>query len=274
MINQIIANAPVYLLVAARCFSCILTIPLLSSRTISRRAKIAIAGYMAYFIYPQVSLTTGPYSAYNSFLTLSGSFNLDFVFLLMGEALIGVLIGFYISIIFGAFSTAGQFFAFQMGFSASEAYDALSQVENPLMGQFLNYTGMLIFLQNHWYQKIFLKGLLSSFKTINCFSILEHSDTMLRFIIGSLTTLFADAFVIALPLMATLFLINVTMGILSKAAPTMNLLSEGFPILILVAFFIIALILPNLCELFTSSFLDGVEQLQLLFRHLAMEKSV
>ena len=274
MVEEIISKAPVFLLVAVRCLALIMTMPLLSSRSISRRAKIALAAYMAYFITPQLSLSTGPFADYQSYIALDGSFTLEYILLLIGEALIGVIIGFYITTIFAAFSTAGQFFAFQMGFSASEAYDALSQVENPLMGQFLNYTGMLIFLQNHWFQNIFLGGLVSSFKTINCFAIVQHSDKLLRFMVGSLTTLFADALVIALPLMGTLFLINVTMGILSKAAPTMNLLSEGFPILIMTAFFVIALILPNLCELFTSSFIDGFRQIQLLLRQLSAESSL
>ena len=52
---------------------------------------------------------------------------------------------FFVSMIFAAFSTAGQFFAFQMGFSAASAFDSLSQVENPLMGQYFNFIGILVF---------------------------------------------------------------------------------------------------------------------------------
>ncbi len=270
MLERVVSGAPVFLLVAARCFALIMTIPLFSSRTVSRRAKVALTAYMSYLIFPQVSLVHGPYSAYGSLIRSDGAFNLEFIFLLIGEAMIGVIMGFYISIIFSAFSTAGQFFAFQMGFSASEVYDALSQVENPLMGQFLNFTGLLIFLQNHWFQQIFLGGLVESFKTINCFSIINNNDVILKFMLSSLSTLFADALVIALPLMGTLFLINVTMGILSKAAPTMNLLSEGFPILILTAFFIIALILPNLCELFVSAFVDGYKSIRHLLNRITL----
>ena len=126
----------------------------------------------------------------------------------------------------------------QMGFSASEVYDALSQVENPLMGQFLNFVAMLIFLQNRWFATLFAGALETSFKSLNVFSIIESGNTIALFMTRGLTLLFRDALVIALPIMATLFLINVTMGILSKAAPQMNLLSEGFPILILTAFYI------------------------------------
>ena len=182
----------------------------------------------------------------------------------MGEGIIGLIIGFYISLIFGAFSTAGQFFAFQMGFSAAEAYDALSQVENPLMGQYLNFLAMLVFLNNRWFQKLFTYGLLASFDSLNAFSIAMNNKGLMTFMLSGLTSLFYNALIIALPLMGTLFLINVAMGLLSKAAPQMNLLSEGFPTLMLTAFFIITALMPDLLDLFESSFEAGFRQLQYL----------
>ena len=265
MLERIVANAPVFLLVAARCFALIMTLPLFSSRTIPRVAKIALTAYMAYFIYPQVSLVSGPYAAYASFISPTGAFNLQYILLLLGEGMIGIIMGFYINMIFAAFSTAGQFFAFQMGFSASEVYDAMSQVENPLMGQYFNLIAMLIFMQGKWFQKLFLGGLLTSFKSINTFSLINHQHELLTFLLSGLSTLFKDALIISLPIMGTLFLINIAMGILTKAAPQMNLMSEGFSILMLTAFFIITALMPVLCDYFTESFADGFKQLQVLF---------
>lgn len=269
MLERIVANAPIFLLVAVRCFALIMTLPLFSSRTVSRRAKVALTAYMAFFICPQISTSTGAYAQYAQFISPTGNFNLEYVLLLIGEGLIGIIMGLYISMIFAAFSTAGQFFAFQMGFSASEVYDALSQVENPLMGQYFNLIAMLIFLQNHWFQKLFLGGLVTSFKTINAFSIINNSDQLLKFLLGGLSTLFKDALIISLPIMGTLFLINIAMGILSKAAPQIKLMADGFPIMMLTAFFIITALMPYLCNFFTESFEDGFKQLQLLFIHLS-----
>src|SRR5574344_24688 len=265
MIDSIVAHAPVFLLIAVRCFALLMTLPLFSMRSVPRTAKIALAGYMAYLIMPFTNFST----VYGAYISPSGQFDLTYIALLTGEAMIGVIMGFYITIIFSAFSTAGQFFAFQMGLSASEVYDSLSQVENPLMGQYLNLIAMLIFLQNHWFQKLFLKGLVTSFKTINAFSIINNSDQLLKFLLGGLSTLFKDALIISLPIMGTLFLINIAMGILSKAAPQMNLMADGFPIMMLTAFFIITALMPYLCNFFTESFEDGFKQLQLLFIHLS-----
>lgn len=215
---------------------------------------------MAYLMMPLIDT-----SIYEPYIAADGAFSLIFVLILIGEALIGILIGFYINIIFSAFSTAGQFFAFQMGFSAASSYDSLSQVENPLMGQFFNLVAMLIFLQNQWGQRLFGGALASSFETMNFVSMVQGQSHLIRFLLSALTTLFYDAFVIALPIMGTLLLISITMGILSKAAPQMNLLSEGFPIMILLTFFMITVLLIPLANYFISSFAKGFDTLARLF---------
>ncbi len=268
MLDTIVSAAPFFLLVAVRCFGMIMTLPLTNSRSISRIAKIAICGYAAFFLFPQVSLTEGSYAVYAEFISPQGSFNLQYILCLLGEGFIGVILGFYINMIFAAFSTAGQFFSFQMGFSAAEAYDSLSQVENTLMGQYLNFVGLLVFLSNNWFQKLFLKGLEDSFKSINALSIVEHNDDLVKFMLSGLTHLFMNALLIALPVMATLFLINGAMGILSKASPQMNMLSEGFPILIMTTFFILTWLMPQLVNLFTSSFDDALKEIQNLYLKL------
>lgn len=261
MISQIVLEAPYFLLVAVRCFALLMTLPLFSIRNIPRTAKIALAGYMAYFIVPQVD-----FSSYTPFLGTDDAFSLEYLLLLAGEALIGIINGFYITVIFAAFSTAGQFFAFQMGLSASEVYDSMSQVENPLMGQYFNLIAMLMFLQGQWVQRLFLGGVVSSFKSINCLSIITEGarSSILNFMLSGLTDLFADALIIALPLMGILLLVSVSVGLLSKAAPQMNLLSEGFPVMMMLSFFIITALMPSLCDFFGRSFSVGFSKLEKL----------
>ena len=55
MLTQIAANASVFLLVAVRCFALVMTLPLLSMRSVSRISKVALAGYMAFLVLPTAS---------------------------------------------------------------------------------------------------------------------------------------------------------------------------------------------------------------------------
>ncbi len=260
MLERILSFAPSYLLVYVRCFAVVMTLPLFSVRSVSKMAKLALSGYIAFIVLPNVDL-----SVYFPYFGSNGAFSISYIMLLIGEGLIGILMGFYVSLIFSAFSTAGQFFAFQMGFSASEVYDALSQVENPLMGQFFNLVAMLVFLQSDWAQILFGRAFISSFKSLNALSFLANQESVVKFLLSGLTDLFADAFIIALPIMGVLCLISVTMGILSKAAPQMNLLSEGFPVMILTSFFIIAALMPVLCDFFNRAISAGFHNLENLF---------
>lgn len=256
MLDSVILKAPVFLLIFVRCLALLLTLPLFSMRSASRIAKVALAGYLAFFIFG-----TADFTVYDPYITEDQVFSLSYILIVVGEALIGIIMGFFVTIIFASFSSAGQFLAFQMGLSAASSYDALSQVENPLMGQFFNLVAMLVFMQTQWFQKLFMTGLVSSFNSLNAINIAGATENLVRFMIKGLVSLFADALVISLPVMGTLFLITVCTGLLTKAAPQMNLLSEGFPIMILVAFTIIAFSMPNIIDFFERSFSSGISEL-------------
>lgn len=88
--NNVLMNAPVFLLLFIRSFTMLLTLPLFSMRAVSRVAKVALAGYMAFFL-----LGTVDFSSYNSFIREDGIFSLNYLFIAIGEGLIGVIIGFY-----------------------------------------------------------------------------------------------------------------------------------------------------------------------------------
>lgn len=263
MLDSIFLQAPVYLLIFGRIFAMLMVLPLFSMRATPRIAKIALAGYMAFFI-----LGTADLSVYKTYLGPDGVASLQFVLLLAGEVLIGVILGFFIQVIFSSFSSAGQFIAFQMGLGAASAYDSLSQVENPLMGQFFNLVAMLVFLQTKYFQKLFIGGLATSFDALNAIDIVMTKEHLLNFMLKGLTSLFADALVIALPVMGTLFIINVCVGLLTKAAPQMNLLSEGFPIMIIVAFSLIAIAMPYVIDFFIRCFNQGFVEIEKLFLSL------
>lgn len=264
MLNEILSQAPVFLLIFARIFAMLLVLPMFSMRSASRVAKVALAGYMAFFIFGTCDL-----SYYLPYIAQDGSFSMEYFLILIGEVLIGIILGFFITMIFSAFSTAGQFLAFQMGFSAASSYDSLSQVENPLMGQFFNLIAMLVFMQTHWFQKLFLQGLVTSFSSLNAISIVNSTESIVKFVLSGLSSLFVDALVISLPVMGSLFLISICTGLLTKAAPQMNLLSEGFPIMIMLAFVIIAFILPDMIDFFVRSFEKGFADLFDFFKNVS-----
>jgi len=258
----ILNNASIFLLIFVRIGALIFTSPLLSTRAVSRIVKIALAIFVAFLCMPYYPIGVYTQGMYGDV------FSLHYILILIGELLIGVLTGFYILLIFSTFSTAGQFFTYQMGFGASGVYDSLSQVENPLMGQYFNFIAVIVFLQIKGFQKLFFIGAVESIKKVNCFVFIQNREPILALLFKSMATLFLNAMVMSLPIMGTLVLIHVTMGLLTKAAPQMNLLSEGFPLTILVTFFLLTIMFPFLMETFSSILETSFESLQYLWRSL------
>ena len=255
ILSEILNAAPAFLLIAVRALAMIETSPLLSSDSIPQVAKLSLAGFAAYAVFPSALARDW----------VLAPFGLSFIFLVIGEAIIGIIIGFFLTLIFAAFSTAGQFFSLQMGFGASETFDPLSQIENPLMGSFLNLVAMLIFITIDGFRELFLGGFWRSLQTINVMSIIGGREKIVAMVLAGLSRLFLDAMIISLPILGTLFLTSLATGLISKAAPQINILSEGFPISITTAFILIFATLPFLTEAFSRVINSGFSSLQNLY---------
>ena len=255
MFDEILARGPAFLLIAARAYAMIRTAPLLSSDAIPQIVKLALAGFLAFAAYPSALVSDWALAP----------FGLGFILLVIGEALIGIIIGFYLTVIFAAFVTAGQFFSLQMGFGASETFDPLAQIENPLMGQYLNLIAMLIFVTIDGFRELFLGGFWRSLQSINVMSLVSGRENIIFMVMSGLSRLFLDAIVISIPILGTLFLISLSTGLISKAAPQINILSEGFPIAIMVAWLLIFTALPFMTELFSRIIGSGFQTLQTLY---------
>jgi len=255
MLSEILAAAPAFLLIAVRAFAMIQVAPLLSSEAIPQVAKFALAGFAAYASFSSALVRDW----------VIAPFGLNFIFLVIGEAFIGIIIGFYLYIIFAAFSTAGQFFSFQMGFAASAAFDPVAQIENPLIGQYLNLVAMLIFVTIDGFRELFLGGFWRSLQSINVMSLIAGREHIVSMVLSGLSRMFFDALIISLPILGTLFLVSLTTGLISKAAPQINILSEGFPISIMTAFVVIFTALPFMTEMFSRVIGASFETIQTLY---------
>jgi flagellar biosynthetic protein FliR len=251
-----VSAAPLFLLLAARALAMIETAPLLSSESNPQVARIALAGFIAFAAFPSAQA-----------INAQGLeiFSLEFLFLLMGEAVIGIIMGFFITLLFAAFSTAGQFFSFPMGFTAAETLDPLAQTENPLMGQYLNLVAMMVFLSMNGFRELFLGGFWRSVQSINVAALVSGREAVTGMLLSGLSRLFLDAMVIALPIMGTLFLSSLAIGLISKAAPQINILTEGFPIAITTAFILLLATLPFMVQAFSRIIESGFGDLESLY---------
>ncbi|NBF40931.1 MAG: flagellar biosynthetic protein FliR [Spirochaetes bacterium] len=255
MIDAVAANSQLFLLVFVRVFALLATAPMISSSSIPGLVRVALSLMVAALVFPQVSSAGYPIP----------DTGLAFVLLLVGEAFVGIITGFFLLLVFAAFQLAGQMFSLQMGFGASQVFDPLSQVQIPLMGQFLNLVAMLIFVNTSGFQKIFLIGVQRSFERMRAVDLVLIRSDIAQQVMTRLSGLFQDALVIAFPILGTLVLVYVTMGLLAKAAPQMNLLVLGFPISIGITFVVLIVGMPFLAEAISQFIDEGFEVIQTMY---------
>lgn len=249
MLDDLVRNADLFFLIAVRILALVETAPLLSGEGVPQPAKVALAGFAAAAVFPWVAAA--------GYAQPDGA--AAYVAAVVGEALIGIIIGFFLNVIYAAFTTAGQFFSLQMGFGASETYDPLAQTEIPVVGQFLNLIAMFIFINVSGFQRLFLLGVERSFRSLRASDLLLNRQDWFSYAAGSIGAMFGDALILAFPIFGTLLLVSVTMGLLSKAAPQMNLLTEGFPLAIITAFALMASAMPYMIEAFAGLIEVGFE---------------
>ena len=254
--NELINNIQLYFLIFARVIAFFMIAPVLYSTGIPAMARGGLAFFTSVAVFPLVS-SLGYIIPENGLL---------YAFLLITEALTGVLMGLFLQIIFAIFQLAGQMFSVQMGFGASAAYDPLAQVEIPLVGQLFNLMGIFVFIVSGSVQKLFLTGVYRSFLAMKGDALLTNPQFLSDSLISSLAQLFEQSILIAVPMMGTLLMISVTMGLLAKAAPQMNLMMVGFPIQISVGFLLIMMASPFIIEKMVLIIENGFSQVDELLR--------
>lgn len=166
--------------------------------------------------------------------------------IIMREVLIGVAMGFAVQVVFDAIALGGQVISMSMGLGFAIFVDRQHGVSTPVLGQLFLMLGMLLFLS--------LDGHLTMIRILaDSFQILPITGDGLSYMAaGGLSQWAGQVFVIAvkiaLPAITALVIVNLSFGVMSRAAPTLNLFAIGFPIAMLLGFVAIFLNMDNFRE--------------------------
>jgi flagellar biosynthesis protein FliR len=232
-IFSLMALFPSFLLVFVRLTTFFVVAPIFSSKNIPQTVKIGLSFFLAILTFSYVGVKSIP-------------FDQTFFLLILKEAFIGLTLGFIGMILLYAIQTAGSFIDMQMGFSIASVIDPQTGSNSSLMGQF-QYALAILFLLASNAHHLLIRGVIESYKTIpvDKLGVNLASDTVLQVITQTFYHMFLSAFMIAAPLVASLFLVDVALGIVSRAVPQLNIFVVGLPIKIFAGFLILFVLLPG-----------------------------
>ena len=159
----------------------------------------------------------------------------------MTQAFVGFALGLLTVLLVNAVQTAGSFVDLFAGFSLAAIVDPINNSQVAIFGRFYELIAITLLFTTNAYL-ILVNGWFRSFKVIPAHG-LEISDVA-NVMTKNLGQFFIAAIEIAGPVLGCLFIAEVMLGVLSRAAPQLNVFSLAFPLRVVIALVVVGLALP------------------------------
>lgn len=230
-----------FILVLLRVSAIVVTIPIFGSASAPVRVKGGLSLAIAFLIVPFVDLVVPPLEV------------LPLAMRMIGEVMIGIIIGFAGRLVFAGVQLAGQLAGFQMGFAIVNVFDPVTSSQVSIMAQFQYLFAVLVFLAVDGHH-IFLSAIAESYRLVLPLDF--HFSAQLAQGIAELAkSVFVIAIKAAAPAITALLMIDIGFGLIARTVPQLNILIVGFPVKIAVGLIGIGLALPLVARMMGTIFL-------------------
>jgi len=223
-----------FLLVFVRISSFMVTVPVFSGRQIPNRYKIGFSVVLSVLC---VGVINEPIQ----------SFPLGkMVLLILKEFMVGIVLGLVANILFYAVQLAGALLDLLIGFSMASLFDPTFGTNSQITGRFKNILAILVLLATNGHH-LLIQGILASFDWITLQSSVPAwmDGRLSTFLMDCVQQMFMIGFMMAAPLIGTLFIVDVALGIIARTVPQMNVFAIFPPVKILIHFMMYIFILPG-----------------------------
>lgn len=225
--------------------------PIFGARTVPVRIRIILAVVMTLVLQSSLQSTEAiePLSS-------------NGILVILQQLAIGIVMGLILQIMFAALVMAGQLMATTMGLGFASMVDPQNGVQVTMLGQFYLIISTLFFLAIDGHL-IVLQLLLDSF-TVLPINGAEFPIQIFWELGWFVSQMFIAAVLISLPVLIGVLLVNLGFGVMTRAAPQLNIFAVGFPTTMLAGFILMFLSLPVLFPLMESLFSNSFVFLRLL----------
>lgn len=207
--------------------------PIFSSRALTAQSKIILALFITLIVAPGLPLPD-PVSPF----TWQG------ILLILQQVLIGLAIGAIFLVVFEAFVFAGHIIALSMGLAFATMVDPASGVQSPVVSQFYMIVVTLLFLSLNGHLLV-IQVLTHTFDYLPV-GLHGLSTESLKSIVEFGSFIFSAGILVAIPAVTALLLVNVSFGVIARAAPALNIFAVGFPVTLLVGLVMLSLTIPTI----------------------------
>lgn len=230
----------IYSLIFFRVSGIIFLMPFFGSENVPRLIRIGLSLVITFVLVPTLNIAG---------VALPGDL-WSYTAVVFKELVVGMVLGYVAMLVFHGIQFSGDLVGFQMGLRIGNVIDPMSEEQISIIGTLQNMLAVLIYLSLFWDHFLF-KSLAASFQVIPIAGVVLQQP-----LIGHLTRMTAEVFVIALklgaPLLAALFLADVALGFIARTAPQINVFIIGFPVKVGVGILLLGVSLPFFSFVFTK----------------------
>lgn len=219
-----------YVLVLVRVSGLLIAAPVLGSRNFPVLAKIGFAATLAALVTPVLPQLAQPLPDQLA----------PYALLAVGEMMIGLIMGFVMTLVFGAIQVAGQIMDMQSGFGLINVFNPAMETQFPIFGFFLFILAVLFLLATNGHH-VMLRALMATFEKIPIGGFVGFRPEFGLEVTRWASALFVDGMVLAAPVAAALMLAYIVLGLLGRLVPQIQLFVVGFPITIAASLTVTAL---------------------------------
>lgn len=247
----------VFLLVLVRFTGLVVAAPVLGSNNVPVIAKIGLSGLSAMLITPTLPVLGSP---------LPDDF-VAFASIAAGELVIGLMIGFVMTLAFAAIQVGGQVLDMQTGFGLMNIFNPALETQVPIFGFFLFLIAAMYLLITDGHAMM-VRALASTYTQIPLGGFVAKPELLFEVSTWG-RVMFIDGFLIAAPVAGALMLAYVTMGLLGRLIPQIHLFVIGFPITIAMGLLVVALSLSVYLHLLDGMFYRMFKDVGAMIRGMA-----
>jgi flagellar biosynthetic protein FliR len=226
-----------FLLIFVRTTAFMFAAPFFSIRNVPVYIKVSFGLILAALLYPVLNINQVAPDAGSSLYWLS----------VIQETLVGLILGFTATLAFSAIRMAGQFIDLHIGFAMAGLFDPVSGVHTTLIGEFLYIMAMLLFfvLDGHHTLLILLSR---SYEAVPLMGAV-FEPALAGEVAAIFYSAFALGFKIAAPIITVMFISDISLSLISRTVPQLNVFITGFPLKVGFGFLALIVFIPLFANL-------------------------
>lgn len=182
------------------------------------------------------------------------------VLIIVQQLLIGLVLGFMLQLVFSALMIGGHTVAMSMGLGFASMVDPQNGIQVPVIGQYYVTIATLLFLALNGHLMLIMV-LADSFETLPIGTTGLDRQTIWDVVTWG-GRMFAGGLLIAIPAVTALLMTNIAFGVITRAAPQLNIFGVGFPLTLTLGFIVMMFTLPALEPQFNALLTDAFSLLK------------